>query len=99
MKHTPGPWRIGSYSGRAYGHQILSADDGPETSIALIDYWPVSMNNEGKANAKLIAASPTLFRAGKGMIDALAVFDWDEIEPSIQRAFNELKLAVKEAGG
>ena len=56
MNHTPGPWELG-YSD--LGSQIISSADG---YVAVVHYWS-RPEQEMKANARLIAASPDLLDA------------------------------------
>lgn len=67
-KHTPGPWEVGEWhefrgSGRQYC-RISQAGEMYEHA----EVWSAATNQEGKANARLIAAAPDLFAACEDVI-------------------------------
>lgn len=57
MQHTAGPWTVATY-----GEPVkwLSIKRGAET-IAKIEAVETPLDDEGKANARLIAAAPILY--------------------------------------
>ena len=62
MKHTPGPWRVGTLSGEvmtARGVAVASPPDGIE-------------DGQWTADAKLIAAAPELLAALQAMVEFYA---------------------------
>lgn len=56
VRHTPGPWRIGA--GPTTGKPCIEAADGTWICGQIINQS--NMESEGAANARLIAASPTM---------------------------------------
>jgi hypothetical protein len=60
-KHTPGPWRTGCGGESAYRETIIRADN-----LKLAQVWSHTVPlDEAIANARLIAAAPTLFEYAK----------------------------------
>jgi hypothetical protein len=63
--HTPGPWRHGdgdrAVTGRAGARVIASVGD-----LCIDSQWP-----EDQANARLIAAAPTMYEALREMVKAV----------------------------
>jgi hypothetical protein len=66
-KHTPGPWRV---QGENIG-PIDTSDTqayGMITPVAKVDRWDYP--DEWQANARLLAASPEMFRILKKIVEA-----------------------------
>lgn len=66
MKHTPGPWRIGTAPPN--GEQTIGTIRGMMVAVATTG---VGMEEETLANARLIAAAPELLEALKLAANAL----------------------------
>ena len=66
MKHTPGPWRIGTAPPN--GEQAIGTIRGMMVAVATTG---VGMEKETLANARLIAAAPELLEALKLAANAL----------------------------
>ena len=64
MKHTPGPWRIGTAPPN--GEQAIGTIRGMMVAVATTG---VGMEKETLANARLIAAAPELLEALRGMLE------------------------------
>lgn len=77
--HTPGPWHVSN------GVQIRS----DRHQIAKV--W-MMRNGEGKANAALIAAAPSIHEALTNLVDALDRTNWSSWQ-STHRFDDELKAA------
>lgn len=72
-KHTPGPWSWDSGVVPPDGpgrYSDIYVDDGDKI-IASINEFPESSPEEGKANARLIAAAPDMYEALKLFDEAL----------------------------
>lgn len=83
--HTPGPWKIirsSDYTGDPADTKILSIEGADETTVVPTDsgYYKLS-----EANARLIAAAPTmkalLLRAADQLQDYRAEIDGDYNDP------------------
>ena len=70
-KHTPGPWEI--------KNQNLVAEGG-NCVLANLHMWQGDAPDEGKANARLIAAAPELLAALQAMFRAAEMRDMDNCE-------------------
>lgn len=55
MKHTPAPWMYPSMS-----NEVMTAPSG---DLKICRVYPISENDNGEANARLIAAAPELLEA------------------------------------
>ena len=91
--HTPGPWGIHKQTHREGYKFVVTADD----------FWPAAIfsdgcRNEGtaEANARLIAAAPTLLDAAKAVLASDALIG---NSASALAAFSQLRGAVKKAEG
>lgn len=75
--HTPGPWKAKRVDSFHPYHEIVTVDY--DVQVARVYETPDSMDSidpQGKANARLIAAAPDLLAACR---DALSIFgapDW-----------------------
>lgn len=82
-KHTPGPWKQeyegGSISQSSNIHKIIVYDEGKFD------------NEEGQANARLIAAAPELLEACKTVLKGTEYMTQDD--------FNLIKSAIARAEG
>ena len=87
MNHTPGPWELG-YSD--LGSQIISSADG---YVAVVHYWS-RPEQEMKANARLIAASPDLLEACEEFVRKVECG-----EAKSKRSYTQMKAAIAKAGG
>ena len=95
--HTPGPWRLSpllSGSENDRGFRIF-ASDGRDGTMWIADVSPVIDNDrgdaseEGKANARLIAAAPDLLEALKDVEANVAddsPFMWERVGAAIAKA-------------
>lgn len=107
-KPTPGPWRQGSL--RGYNACTIFADADSE-SIATVYGIPIHTQvgdvseryAEGMANARLIAASPDLLEALKGLLSAcdeegsFENFSFDH--PHYKPRFDAARAAIRKASG
>lgn len=101
VKHTPGPW--GTATVLAEKGEILkirvSADDGKTgyqyTGIADV----FSLDDEGKANAKLIAAAPELLEAAIEIIKGAQNSDGTISKTTSSIALQKLQKAIAKAEG
>lgn len=97
--HTPGPWKVWSEkdsTGRLIVLEICETEDrGRHPQLATVaSYWP-----EGEANARLIAAAPSLLEALRAMMLSNADrVDWP-IGDEEKRAVSLARAAVKAATG
>ena len=92
MSHTPGPWRTGSE-----GFIILGRDDW---LVADCQYTPLR-RDENRANARLIAAAPSLLQTLEDVRDDIALllkeggrleyYDFSRIDAVIAEAKGEQK--------
>lgn len=91
-KHTPGPWSIGTPRKMEYGGGIVHYDypihvgAGPSRGNCFVI---VSLGGRGaidttpdavEANARLIAASPDLYEAGKALVERWDTPNWKDVE-------------------
>jgi len=60
-EHTPGPWRVLGTTANGAWIKVGTNDLAPFL-IANVNVWPV-VENDGDANARLIAAAPNLLEA------------------------------------
>ena len=70
MKHTPGPWRVGSgkfyMDYRAIGACIVSGDDAEP-------FVSIKKSQHSEADARLIVAAPQLLAAAQELLSVLSV--------------------------
>ena len=93
MKHTPGPWRIGTAPPN--GEQAIGTIRGMMVAVATTG---VGMEKETLANARLIAAAPELLNALQGMLrDHKAVHGVGDLE--MQPALFQAHAAIDKATG
>lgn len=61
---TPGPWQTG-VGGRGFFHsnRVWTADNRPIVNMLSMGMQPADICPEAQANARLIAAAPTMFEA------------------------------------
>jgi hypothetical protein len=91
MKHTPGPWRIGSlksfdgYTGQPF-RNVWAGHNDAATVVARAIRTEGAMTNDVDADANLIAAAPDLLQALKKLLEFVEgaaegkdSFYWDEI--------------------
>lgn len=97
--HTPGPWvrdKYGSLRG-GNGREVNVRGLGIGTLLASGTY------DEAEANATLIAAAPTMLKAGSKMVAALSVAPDEVIEGAfgadILEALTDLRAAIRLATG
>lgn len=64
MKHTPGPWKIGTEGYRVYGGSY---------GVAAIEGTSGAASKEAEANARLIASAPELLAACEMALEHLKV--------------------------
>lgn len=86
-KHTPGPWRVlnarkEDWLGRHLDYWTVTADDGDKWLCASTKCDP-EHDEEGTANARLIAAAPDSYAANVSFVDVMNNIcgikpDWDE---------------------
>lgn len=102
MKHTPGPWEV-DYGGTK-GH-IKSVSPELDITPTICKYGEVfdgyiasaiSVREQDKANAKLIAKSPELLES---LIDvlALAVLKYGNLNPEANIVFDRANQIIREA--
>jgi hypothetical protein len=106
-KPTPGPWKIhANYTGRtgldeADQYEIAIYAEPEQIKIAVVESWLGDIRTESDANARLIAAAPTLAQAAKEAAAVLAEhvqYD-DPAEPSREaQALKALTAALEAAG-
>lgn len=85
QKHTPGPWTFGSFSYGPYQWEITNTN---LQAIAVVwtkakmatQPFTIEPTAEGEANARLIAAAPTMYvylanKAGSGDTEAQAILE------------------------
>ena len=104
-KHTPGPWRVGRD-----GHNILTVATykgpyGDERSTFVASAYTVNDPSptfkdceELEANARLIAAAPTLLAALKRLLACSALGE-DAADPETDHALADAWKAVEAAEG
>lgn len=93
MKHTPGPWRIGTAPPN--GEQAIGTIRGMMVAVATTG---VGMENETLANARLIAAAPDLLDALHAVLsDYMAVHGVGDLE--VQPALFQAHAAIDKATG
>jgi hypothetical protein len=101
-KHTPGPWRSSSVNGRDY--HITAGKPGLARIFATVNcplhYTPSyptlnpDSRRETEANARLIAAAPSLIAA----LEALVFYDtFEEAEPILGTREHEVVSAARAA--
>ena len=85
MKHTPGPWKV--------------IEDKNLIRVGLnetLTFGCFSINEIGRANAKLIAASPMLFEACKQALETMRNYIHNY---QAQETFELLEQAISKAEG
>lgn len=85
-KYTPGPWRVGPFEENEVLHEkgsICHLKPFPHDSVEWI---------EQRANARLIAAAPDLYKACKAINDASIWAD-----PALAKIHNLIKAALAKA--
>jgi hypothetical protein len=97
VKHTPGPWQI-SYSKSGYPYQIDAPNGrtGPGGITSITRWGAISFpsSHEGLANARLIAASPTMLEA---LIRCIEHMKWST--PECRDAYEAARAAIAKAEG
>ena len=96
MKHTPGPWRIGTAPPN--GEQTIGTIRGMMVAVATTG---VGMEEETLANASLIAAAPEMLEALQSLVNQFlqrGVFTDPEHPDRIALALAESAIA-KATGG
>lgn len=73
MKHTPGPWRIGTAPPN--GEQAIETIRGMMVAVATTG---VGMENETLANARLIAEAPEMLQALRSIAAITTCADQDQ---------------------
>ena len=73
MKHTPGPWRIGTAPPN--GEQAIGTIRGMMVAVATTG---VGMENETLANARLIAEAPEMLQALRSIAAITTCADQDQ---------------------
>jgi hypothetical protein len=97
--HTPGPWEIRrSKSGYPYQIHAPNGIDGPGGIKDVTRWASIAMPSspEGEANARLIAAAPSLLEALKELADLMdATYEHDYVPDSFttQPARTAIRLA------
>lgn len=92
--HTPGPWQVEQVTGGRYGTFLCITRGRGTDSIVQIHWHNRPINEEDKANARLIAAAPKLLEACRWMMRELCEA-WDEPEQTAIPA--EYRAAIAEA--
>lgn len=67
MEHTQGPWRYGETADRRV-IDIHEAKAGATRRVICVMDWNAPIDNEDRANAKLIAAAPELLAIVEGIL-------------------------------
>ena len=88
MKHTPGPWRIGTAPPN--GEQTIGTIRGMMVAVATTG---VGMEEETLANARLMAASPELLESLQDMLVLQAGISADP-QDTLQRARDAIVKAT-----
>ena len=102
-KPTPGPWKIhANYTGRtgldeADQYEIAIYAEPEQIKIAVVESWLGDIRTESDANARLIAAAPTLAAEASTILALLKTYpDGRNINwPKVAEA---LTAALKAAG-
>ena len=103
-KHTPGPWLV-SYntfdSGEDHGIYKDGDFDIKGLQIAVVSGLPTSSNttteDEGKANAKLIAAAPELLQAAKDLLQIVKLYNQEGTETLHGRIIASAERTIRKA--
>ncbi len=66
-KHTEGPWKIRSDDSQGETETWVESDASVRV---ILDFTPMSLDDEGQANLALVAAAPDLLEALKAMLRA-----------------------------
>lgn len=95
-KHTPGPWRLSG--NQIDGHFVFQGDTA--NLIAWLHDGTIKENGIEDANARLIAAAPTLVAALEGLMEAVPAQtnDRDWWPDELTRAMAAARKALDEAG-
>lgn len=88
-KHTPGPW---SLSLNIDGDYLLDTGDTEETAVIF-----VTEENNGIANATLIAAAPDLLEALEAMLAAFSIDSGGNINHPKYLAIMQAAIAIRKA--
>lgn len=90
-EHTPGPWKAMHPDSGLICHaedDVFIAQAFCERSINQID--PVPRNEQGEANARLIAAAPELLAALKGLVAGFdhtsTILEWETMLEALRVA-------------
>ena len=96
-KHSPGPWEV-----RVLG-TIISIETEEQGGIALVNHLANCnsgiLSRQGRANARLIAASPTMYEALKALVDWDTEHDgiYSQHNPAVGRLVAQAKAALAKA--
>jgi hypothetical protein len=90
--HTPGPWRVGNLKTSEFGKCYVYGKDGVLTA----DCVSRKRGLECEANARLIAAAPSLLEALEALLDPFLSID-NPVE--MEATFAKARAAVSEAKG
>lgn len=84
MKHTPGPWRVGSYGPN--GCYTVGTNGGLMTAMVAHSVNYPEQINQAIADAKLIAAAPDLLQALYNMLEDGDATDRQQSLAAIKKA-------------
>lgn len=97
MKHTSGPWRVGSLERDAVYPAAAVAPCIADCNA--LGRLPI---DERQANANLIAQAPTMFKALEGLVEYLETIStedgWRDVLPEL-RDYGDAKAALALARG
>jgi hypothetical protein len=94
-KHTKGPWQIIPYPD---GHSFIREGVAPERFVANVS----TSNDEGKANARLIAAAPDMLEAltkARAFIEAELDARGPDVAGVALASLNAVDAAIAKATG
>ena len=98
-KHTPGPWRVGSFKTLHTSVDHVYSDKSKEPEEGIVRCYQWVGKEEALANARLVAAAPELLEALEGMLtlqDPNGRFAPSWHKPFLQKAVNAVKKAKGE---
>lgn len=71
VKHTPGPWNVGTSHGDASNRGVIIFAKGENKSIAFVSTQSWCSHSESWENARLIAAAPELLEVLQGIMQGI----------------------------
>ena len=97
-QYTPGPWKVNDHP-QNYGDSIET--EAGERTVARVEWFGERPTPEAKANARLIAAAPTLLAAAESVEAALRAMAEELGADSCQELdwANDLRAAIIRARG